>query len=386
MPFRLQPRRHARTTNYTSMVIATSVPSPISDLMRTFPPARSTRPWTDSASPWCPSGMLSGSNPAPRSRTKMFSSPSMISAYTSAVFHAGMLGHVHECFADCHHRCLRFLSQRFIGSHGHRHDTQRINVLDFTASALQRSKDSAGCLRCFILGIKQPLTQLAFLPSGQAGDFGGVVGTLLNQRQGLQYRIMQAGSNICALSSCGFFRALLAQLIPHPHPQRNAQRSHTHQREHHGHQRHDEAVLGAPIHHDQHDRHHHQHTAGGNNQQIRAGFHPAVIRQPHHQQAHTDYADGHQRAHREAGAQHHRRRSTTDSEQHQAPRHPALACRRLPTPLFLNARKNPNQGIRKKTRTAQQRRKNQQRTNPKHRHIKMLCQPRCDTRNNPTIS
>ena len=48
----------------------------------------------------------------------------------------------------------------------------------------------------------------------------GFLGTFLNQRQGLQHRVMQPRRNLLALGSSGNFRTLLGQGIPCAQPQR----------------------------------------------------------------------------------------------------------------------------------------------------------------------
>ena len=92
-------------------------------------------------------------------------------------------------------------------------DDHGVLRLDVGRHLLQRSREGR---RVGGVGLEQPLAQVALLRPREAGDGGGVVGVLLDQREGLQHRVVQVRGHVGALLGAHALGPLRAEVVDEP--------------------------------------------------------------------------------------------------------------------------------------------------------------------------
>ena len=178
-------RSSAATLGSTS---STSVPSPGAERISAVPPSRVSRPFTESRSPRRSSGTVAGSNPLPRSRTKTDTRSGVTSVYRSAAVAPGVLGRVDQRLAGGRAEGGERVVDRGV-TDDDRVDDQRVVGLDLGDHAGDEPGPRAALADD--LRVVEPGAQLALLAAGQPADRLRVVGVPLDEREGLQHRVVQ---------------------------------------------------------------------------------------------------------------------------------------------------------------------------------------------------
>ncbi len=138
------------------------------------------------------SGTEEGSKPVPRSRTKTEIVSPATSAYRSIEVDPGVLGAVGERLARGQHQGRGAVAGRHVAD-GDDLDAHGVQVLDLGGDAAQRRGQRGGGRHLVVV---QPGTQVALLGSGEPGDGPRVFGLLLDQREGLQHRVVQQRGDV----------------------------------------------------------------------------------------------------------------------------------------------------------------------------------------------
>ena len=197
------------------------MPSPGAERTTTVPPARSTRPRIDSASPWRSFPTASGSNPTPRSRTNNSTRSGSASRKTSIVSTLRVASRVHDRLAAGGDQ--RRATRRRRGASPDETTSTRTWWSSSTAASSRRSSAATDSLGDGAAGLEQPRPQLAFLASRHRPDLARVIGAALNQRERLQHAVVQMRGEVGALLVADAFASFEGEVGREPSEPRPGQ-------------------------------------------------------------------------------------------------------------------------------------------------------------------
>ena len=140
---------------------------------------------------------------------------------------AGVLGDVDDRLAGGVHDRAQGLVEGAVADGDHV-DDDRVLRLHVGGHLLERAGERG---RVGVVGLEQPLAQVALLRARQPGHRGGVVGVLLDQRQRLQHRVVQVGGHVGALLGAHPLGALGAEVVDQAHRPRPDHDRQAHQAE-----------------------------------------------------------------------------------------------------------------------------------------------------------
>ena len=126
--------------------------------------------------------------------------------------HPGVPGGVGQGLAGRRDDRAQRLVERGVTDRDHV-DGHAVGVLDARGGGAQRAGHAALVDRLLAV---EPGAQVALLAAGQPGDGGAVVGGALDQRQGLQHRVVQVGGDVGALLAAHPLLALRGQVGGQP--------------------------------------------------------------------------------------------------------------------------------------------------------------------------